>query len=596
MSDEIVPGSFRLVTVKEKKLHPMTITDKFVTLFAFHHADMDEVITKGKDKGKTVTVRRRAPTIVIWDGKNISYNKAFAGDKIRIGQQDYIIDRVVDDIYKYLPTEEFITRVVEPDFKKEIKKFKAEDLFNEVFNYFEHYFWMESKMLYRIIALFSINQSVFDAYDSTPFLFIRSPLESCGKSNLGKSIQQMWNGILSTNIDAHHVFRLVHGCSPTFIIDENQDLDQRRKKDDRIKNLMSVINSGYQRGVGVIRFRERSGQFGNMIAETFDTYGPKVIIATKGRIPRDTQSRCVEIMMQRAPRGSEYPDYAARWDEANPRTEVPYRIEKLEKIREMMAIFRLKYGAEIKKISGKAKWRDELDHTGAFASLRNRDLEIFKPLIILCLKYKPEWTDLVAKYIREFVEMRAKTEHSEETTVLFALRRLWQLVEEGKGTHWLNEETQVSFDETEEDGQIMWVSASTIRYVIENYGVGSIEEFGRHVESKIGRILSEFGFVGTKRSNKGNLRKIKTSKLADRCINYMGVRLSGTNELSQQEKMESITRVLRREGEIDFDELLESFNGAISEKELKHILKKMRTEGTLAATSSDGKGRIIWNG
>ena len=268
----------------------------------------------------------------------------------------------------------------------------------------------------KIIALFSINQSVFDAYDSTPFLFIRSPLESCGKSNLGKSIQQMWNGILSTNIDAHHVFRLVHGCSPTFIIDENQDLDQRRKKDDRIKNLMSVINSGYQRGVGVIRFRERSGQFGNMIAETFDTYGPKVIIATKGRIPRDTQSRCVEIMMQRAPRGSEYPDYAARWDEANPRTEVPYRIEKLEKIREMMAIFRLKYGAEIKKISGKSRWRDELDHTGAFASLRNRDLEIFKPLIILCLKYKPEWTDLVAKYIREFVEMRAKTEHSEETT------------------------------------------------------------------------------------------------------------------------------------------------------------------------------------
>jgi len=360
---------------------------------------------------------------------------------------------------------------------------------------------------------------------------------------------------------------------------------------------MSVINSGYQRGVGVIRFREKSGQFGNMVAETFDTYGPKVIIATKGKIPRDTQSRCVEIMMQRAPRGKEYPDYAARWDEANPRTEVPYRIEKLERIRELMAIFRLKYGSEIRRISGKAGWRDELDHTGAFSTLRNRDLEIFKPLIILCLKYKPEWTDLVAKYITAFTDMRIKVEHSKETTVLFALRRLWQLVEENGGNHWLNEEIQVSFEETEEDGQIMWVSASTVRYVIENYGIGSIEEFGtRYVESTIGRIFSEFGFVGTKRHTKGNLRKIKTSRLADRCLNYLGVRLSDREALSQQEKMDILSTKLMREGEVEFDELLELFNGKVTEKELKTILKQMRTNGDITATSSDGKGVITWMG
>jgi len=50
MGDDIVPGSFRLVEVKTKKLHPMTISDKFVTLVAFHHAEKRESYSKEKKR------------------------------------------------------------------------------------------------------------------------------------------------------------------------------------------------------------------------------------------------------------------------------------------------------------------------------------------------------------------------------------------------------------------------------------------------------------------------------------------------------------------------------------------------------------------
>lgn len=590
--------TFRLITVKTQKLHPMTISDKFVTIVAFHHAEVERIITVGKKKGQSHNVKERVPVVIIWDGNSISYHKAEAGNRFKIDEQEYEIDRQVDDIYKFLPSETFVTRLVEPDFKDVIKKFEAKDFFDEVLKFYQYYFYMEDKPLHKIVSLFSINQCVFDAYDSTPYLLITSPLESCGKSNLGKSIQQMWNGILSTNIESHHIFRLVHGCHPTFIIDENQDLDQRKKTDDKVKNLFSVLNSGYQRGVGVIRFKEKSGRFGNMAAETFDTYGPKVIIVTKGNLPRDTESRCLPIGMQRVPKGS--PKFSSRWEVANPKTGRPLRVETFEKIREMAVIFRLKYGSEIKKIAGMSNWRDELDHTGAFRHLENRELELFKPLLVLCLKYMPQWTDEVKAYIENFLEVRGKMTYSPETTVLYALRKLWQLVnnEHQNGqSFWLDDGIQISFDETKEDGQFMWVSASIIRNIIETRGIGSIEEFGsKYVESKIGHILKKFEFYGKRRVGKGNYRMITTSLLSKRLTTYTGATLMGEEELTQQDRIDLLAQILMAEKEIEYDSILDMVNGKITEDDLKTALKHMRTDGTIITSSSDGKGEITWCG
>jgi len=275
-------------------------------------------------------------------------------------------------------------------------------------------------------------------------------------------------------------------------------------------------------------------------------------------------------------------------------------LERLAKIRELAAIFRLKYGREIKNISRSSKWRDELDHTGAFKELRNRQLEIFKPLAILCMKYKPEWTDLTSKYIHKFAEMREKTGSSPEATVLYALRKLWELVDDehrhGR-SFFTDDEQEVCFEDNEADGQVMYVSAKLIGYVIENHGIGTIEEFGRTAASQhshIGRIFSEFGFVGTRRERGGNFRMIKTTKLADRCLTYLGIRLSQDYELSQQEIMDLLAKTLRNEREIEYDALKELVIGKMTEDQLLSCLKKMRTRGEITTTSSNGKGMITW--
>lgn len=581
-----VKDSFKLVDVNYKYLHPMTIDDNFVTLFSFHHAQMERII-----KGKSVTFTEKVPIIVIWNGKEISYARAKHNDKIDIGKEEYIIDREVDAIYPFLPSEKFVTEMVSPGFHNTIKSFKPQDLFEAVFKYFEYYFYMESQMLYKLVSLFAINQCVFDAYESTPYLFIRSPLEECGKTRVGVSIQQMWNGIISTHLKAHHVFRIVHGCSPTFIFDEAKGWSKRSFTDDKIQDMLSVINSGYQREGGqVIRFKEKGGQFGNMEAVFFDTYSPKVIITTHLSIPRDTQSRCAEIIMQRAPRDG--PDYADRWGQRKKGKKSKERVMRLQKIREMAALFRFKYGREIKDLAENSAWRDELDHAGAFTGIRNRHLEIFKPLVILCLKYHPEWADTIAKYITEFMEMRERIGHSPENTVLYAMRKMYQLIV--SGNEWLNDDLQMIMEESESDGQIMWVTAKMIRTVIEDYDIGTVEEFGKRPESRIGMILNEFGFVGSKRDKKGNQRRIKVSRLSERCLNYLGIRLTDDYSLSQQEEMDLVCNLMKKNRDMFFDDLADEVSGKIEEDRLRSIIKHFRTIGWLITESSEGKGKISW--
>jgi hypothetical protein len=572
------------------------ISNDFVTLFAFHNAECEKAVAKGK-KTEVNKIESRFPIMVVWDGKEFSYFKAEAEDRVTINNHHYRVDRDVDDVFKFLPSEAFIDEILTPGFDKKLMKFDAKELFDDVLKYYEHYFFMESKMLYHIIALFSINQCVFDAYESTPYLYIRSPLEECGKSNLGKSIQQMWNGIISTNLKAHHVFRMIHGCSPTFIFDESKSWDAKSaQNDERMQDMLSVINSGYQRGVPVYRFKDSGKGFGNMKPEAFDSYSPKVIITTQASIPRDTQSRCAEIMMQRAPKGSESVDYSDRWTRTKKGTNITEREIWLANIRRSAALFRLKYGMEIKALAENENWRTELDHTGAFKDLRNRHLEIFKPLVVLVLKYKPEWADITAKYIREYIAMREKVTYSKEITVLWALRKLYQLVDDNNGEYSMPEEGNVCFDSTDAEGKMMWVTATHIRIIIEENGLGTTEEFGKYPESKIGRILTEFGFVGTTRVGRGNLRKIKVSRLSERCLNYLGVKLADEQELSQQEQMSLIAKIMREKQNLDIDELIELLNGRMTKEQVNATIKTMRTNGVVAASAQGGKGKITWFG
>jgi hypothetical protein len=591
----IVPGSFRLKKAESKNLHPMTIHNDFVTMFAFHNAECEKIVPKGKGV-QTIKAEERFPIIMVWDGKELAYQQAEGGNPLTINNVKYRIDRDVDDVFPDLPSEEDVDDICSFEYKKKIEKFDAKDLFDDVLKFFQHFFHLESAKLYYLISLFTINQCVFDAYYSTPYLYIRSPLEECGKTRLAKCIVHMWNGIISTNMDAVQVYRMIHGCSPTFVFDESKGWDARSVSEPRIQALVSVLNSGYQKGSKVYRFKDASGGkgFGHMKPEGFDSYAPKIIITTQAGIPRDLQSRCLELMMQRAP--SE-PDYEARWNETVKGSIKLVRDVWADKIRKNMVLFRFKYGMEIKALAEHEGWRSELDHTDAFKSIRGRNSEILKPLAILCLKYKPEWTDLLSKYANDFIAMRGQVTYSPKITVLWALRKAYQLTDYSGGEYPMQDMVPIRFEETPTEGQVMWIGAKHIRLIIEQHELGSVEELGKNPESKIGFILTDFGFVGTpKRVTGGNIRKIKTSRLTERCLNYIGMKLSDDVELSQQEQMELMTKTLRERGEVELESLYDILNGKMTEEQIKHCVKVMRTNGVVAATAQGGKGKITWFG
>jgi len=251
---------------------------------------------------------------------------------------------------------------------------------------------------------------------------------------------------------------------------------------------------------------------------------------------------------------------------------------------------------EIKQWAENGNWKAELDLASVFEKLANRHLELFKPLAVLTLKYKPEWSEVTAKYVREFIEMRSKVSHSKEMTVLWALRRLYELAENHEGKFDFAGEGCVSTDETKEEGQLLWVSAKTIGIAIQEYGIGTLEEFGKYPESTIGRILSEFGFVGTMRVSGGNMRKVKISTLSERCLTYLGTKLMDNYELSHQERQELIARTLREHGNMTLEQLFDSLNGMIEQDRILAIIKQMRTNGIIMSSGQEGQGVITWIG
>jgi hypothetical protein len=192
--------------------------------------------------------------------------------------------------------------------------------------------------------------------------------------------------------------------------------------------------------------------------------------------------------------------------------------------------------------------------------------------------------------------MRQTVSYSKEMTVLWALRKAYQLAMDNNGVYDIQDESPVKLEMTETEGEVMWITAKIIGIIIDEHGIGTKEEFGTYPESTIGRILKEFGFVGTIRTGAGNYRKVKTSRLSERCLNYLGVALTEQGELSQEERMTAIAKILRQKKEIEWEGLVYLLNGKMTEEQIKHCVKVMRTNGVVAATAQGGKGKITWFG
>jgi len=567
-SDNEVIVGIEPVTMIKNFVQPVTIEKDFVSYVAFKHVRVEKIVKKGK-KEVSEKVMDRYPLMLIYNGKDLKYTVCERKQDIEINGKHYLIDRDIDDS-PTLPDEAFVNQLLDSKtFKNLMLTFEAKKLFDEVLNYFEYYFHMERPYLYKIVSLFAINQWVFDAHESTPYLFIRSPVKGCAKTNLGMSISQMANGELMANMKAHHVFRAVHTTKKVIAFDEIKKWSEAGyKSSDDTKDTLSLVNVGFQKGGSKVPRLQDAGKKGERTV-LYDSFSPKIMITTSGTLPDDTASRCIKIIMQKAPPASA--DYGERWYN-------PDRIKHLKRIREMGLLFRLKYGMDIYEMSRNQHWREELDMTGVLKGVKNRDLQIFRPLVMLCLMYKPEWKDEIGRYIHKFIENESKNEYlGPINNVLHALRDIFTDVTTSSYHSYEDENGSVSIEDDPIQGHIMTVPVKAIVSKIEQQT--DLDVLGKRPGVKVGYLLQELGFTsGKKRTRDGIVRVIKVKELADRCERYIGMGLGKEHddrELSQAERIDLVRETLLTHSEgLTFDEIHAEVLGRIEEKSLKSILKQ----------------------
>ena len=269
-------------------------------------------------------------------------------------------------------------------------------------------------------------------------------------------------------------------------------------------------------------------------------------------------------------------DYGDRWFE-------PQRKKRLAEIREQGTLFRLKCGMELAEISGDSDWRQKLDTTDTFLGIKNRELEIFRPLVIMCLKYIPEWKDELNRYIRKYTEMRSKLAPTDINAILFALRDIYRQVKNG----WYitsEEELHVEFGEDEVFGEVMYVPIKAIVESINNNS--DVVDLGKNPNSRVGLKLKDLGFTGAIRRKFGMVRVIKVSDLKNQCETYLNMSLSKGDEederaeLTQGERIQLIRDILiRKPNGMTYEELRLEVQERISHSNLDGTIKHLRTNG-----------------
>jgi putative DNA primase/helicase len=148
-----------------------------------------------------------------------------------------------------------------------------------------------SKHAPKTIALWVLYSWVYDAFDISPLLLLRSPEMRCGKTRtLSVLYWLVRRGHLSSNISPSTVYRLIQVHIPTLLLDEGDSFLPERE------DLRNILNCGHDRAGAAV---DRTDKTGNSLdAGSYSVWAPKVIGAIKG-LADTLVDRSIVIVMQR---------------------------------------------------------------------------------------------------------------------------------------------------------------------------------------------------------------------------------------------------------------------------------------------------------
>ncbi len=153
-------------------------------------------------------------------------------------------------------------------------------------------------------TLWTAHTHVFEAADSTPYLYVSSAISESGKSRVFEVAERLVRApYMVTDPTASVMFRKIHSSQPTVLLDEIDVVFGRDAKEAR-GGLLAVLNSGYRRrGSKVPR---NVGDGANMKQVEFSTFCPKAFAGIDvGALIPQTRSRCIPIRLKRKMAGQQ---------------------------------------------------------------------------------------------------------------------------------------------------------------------------------------------------------------------------------------------------------------------------------------------------
>lgn len=164
----------------------------------------------------------------------------------------------------------------------------------------ERFMYFESGSQAIAVSLWIVGTYVFDAYDTTPYLHIKSPEKRSGKSLLLELLELLCHKpLLAANVSPAALYRVVDSRSPTLLLDEvDAVFPKGRTSDQNKEDLRGLLNAGYRSSARAIRINLKASKDNQV--EEFSAFCPKAL-AGIGDLPDTIADRCITISLQRKP-------------------------------------------------------------------------------------------------------------------------------------------------------------------------------------------------------------------------------------------------------------------------------------------------------
>lgn len=308
-----------------------------------------------------------------------------------------------------------------------------------------------------VLALWTMLTYAYRAWTAIPYLSIGGPVAS-GKTRVLEVLSRVvFRPLPSANLTAPCLFRTLEAEGGTLLLDEAERLSDRSPA---AGEILSILLSGYKAGNPARRLTKVGD---NHQPRSFDVFGPKAIVAIAS-LPGALASRCIQVIMFRAPRGS-----------ASARRQIDEDKGRWRQLRDDLHCFSLSCGQDILLLAGR---------TDLCTELAGRDNELWQPIVGLAHLVETAGvaglTGLVTNFAVE--EIACRDNDAPEAEVVL-LRCLAHLVSKGQNN--VTPEELLSRVRRKEASLFSKWGPRGVSNALSRYGLRTYRSHGRRTYSKV---------------------------------------------------------------------------------------------------------------